>query len=105
MFADLVMVVALGASPFHSIAAPPHQKNAEAESPPKATNYKCPVHGRVVNPKVPPVSVRGHSYGLCCPCCGPKLNANPDKYLNKDGTPKNEAPAEKPNTAPRQHEH
>jgi YHS domain-containing protein len=33
--------------------------------------------------------VRGQEYFLCCKGCDKKLQADPDKYLEKDGTPKN----------------
>lgn len=55
-----------------------------------ATNAKCPVMGEKVNPaKSPKVVVRGQEYFLCCKGCDKKLQADPDKYLEKDGTPKN----------------
>ena len=46
-----------------------------AQAPKPATNTKCPV--------------RGQTYRYCCAGCSGQLMANPDKYLNKDGTPKN----------------
>lgn len=54
-----------------------------------ATNTKCPVMGGAVDKKSSTVTVRGHEYRLCCPACSDKLKAEPDKYLEKDGTPKN----------------
>ena len=55
-----------------------------------ATNTKCPVAGEKVDPKTSPkVVVRGQEYYICCKACGPKLAKDPDKYLEKDGTPKN----------------
>lgn len=66
------------------MAAPANQ------APKPATNTKCPVMGEKVNPaKSPRVVVRGHEYFLCCKGCEKKLQADPDKYLEKDGTPKN----------------
>lgn len=60
------------------------------EAPKPATNTKCPVMGDKVNPaKSPKVVVRGQEYYLCCKGCDKKLQENPDKYLEKDGTPKN----------------
>lgn len=54
------------------------------------TNTICPVLGHAVTPgKSPTVTVRGRSYYLCCAGCDAKLAANPDQYLNKDGSPKN----------------
>ena len=61
-----------------------------APTPKPATNIKCPVMGEKVNPaKSPKVVVRGQEYFLCCKGCDKKLQADPDKYLEKDGTPKN----------------
>jgi len=55
-----------------------------------ATNAKCPVMGEKINPaKSPKIVVRGREYYLCCQGCDKKLQADPDKYLEKDGTPKN----------------
>jgi YHS domain-containing protein len=55
-----------------------------------ATNTKCPVAGEAVDPKTSPkVVVRGQEYYLCCKGCAAKLQKDPDKYLEKDGTPKN----------------
>lgn len=59
-------------------------------APKPATNTKCPVMGEQVNPaKSPKVVVRGQEYFLCCKGCDKKLQSDPDKYLEKDGTPKN----------------
>ena len=76
-----------------------------AEPRAKPTNAVCPVLGGKVDPKTSPVTIRGRAYGLCCPDCGSKLTANPDKYLNKDGVPKNESAAGKANQAPEHHMH
>lgn len=54
-----------------------------------ANNTICPVGGDKVNAKSQKVVVRGREYYICCPGCDKLLKANPDKYLNKDGTPKN----------------
>ncbi len=63
---------------------------APAPAPKPATNTKCPVMGDKVDPKKSPkVVVRGQEYFLCCGGCKAKLEKDPDKYLNKDGTPKN----------------
>lgn len=61
-----------------------------SDAPKPATNTHCPVMGSKVNPaKSPKVVVRGQEYFLCCKGCDKKLAANPDKYLEADGTPKN----------------
>ena len=63
---------------------------ATPAQPAAATNTKCPVQGEKIDPKTSPkVVVRGREYYICCKSCGPKLSADPDKYLDKDGTPKN----------------
>jgi YHS domain-containing protein len=62
---------------------------APAAKPLPATNTACPVMGGKVTAKSPTVVVRGQEYRLCCKGCDSKLAAQPDKYLHKDGTPKN----------------
>ncbi len=63
---------------------------APSPAPKAATNTICPVLGGKVTPgKSPKVVVRGQDYYLCCPGCDKKLLATPDKFLRKDGTPKN----------------
>lgn len=54
-----------------------------------ATNTACPVLGGKVSEQSKTVAVRGHEYRLCCAGCDSTLLKNPDKYLEKDGTPKN----------------
>jgi len=54
-----------------------------------ATNTKCPVGGDKVTAKSQKVVVRGHEYFICCADCEKPLKTNPDKFLEKDGTPKN----------------
>jgi len=58
-------------------------------APKPATNTVCPVTGEKVTAKSKKVVVRGQEYFYCCGGCESKLKADPDKYLNKDGTPKN----------------
>ena len=59
-------------------------------NPKPATNTLCPVQGGKVTPgKSPKVVVRGQEYLICCAGCDKKLAADPDAYLEKDGTPKN----------------
>ena len=67
------------------------------------TNTICPVRGDSVTPgKSPVVTVRGRQYYLCCAECDGMLTKNPDKYLQKDGTPKNA----KGSTSPKvEHDH
>ncbi len=53
------------------------------------TNKKCPVMGGAVTEKSATAEVRGQQYRVCCPGCIEMLKKDPDKYLNKDGSPKN----------------
>jgi len=62
---------------------------APADAPKPAANLLCPVAGEKVSEKSKTVVVRGQTYRICCAGCDTKLKANPDKYLEKDGTPKN----------------
>lgn len=54
-----------------------------------ATNTSCPVLGGKVSEKSKTVVVRGETYRICCAGCDTQLLKDPDKYLQKDGTPKN----------------
>lgn len=57
-----------------------------------ATNMVCPVLGLKVTEKSKTVVVRGQEYRICCPGdCDVKLEKDPDKYLNEDGSLKNAA--------------
>ena len=62
---------------------------APGTKPAPATNTACPVLGGKVTEKSKTVAVRGREYRLCCAGCDTKLLKDPDKYLEKDGTPKN----------------
>ncbi len=62
---------------------------APAAKPLPATNTTCPVLGGKVTASSKTVVVRGREYRLCCAGCDATLLKNPDKYLEKDGTPKN----------------
>lgn len=54
-----------------------------------ATNTTCPVLGGKVSEKSKTVVVRGQEYRICCAGCDTKMLKDPDKYLEKNGTPKN----------------
>jgi YHS domain-containing protein len=57
------------------------------QEPPKpAENTVCPVMGSKVTEKSQTVVVNGRTYRICCPPCAQKLEKDPDKYLNPDGT-------------------
>jgi YHS domain-containing protein len=62
---------------------------APGAKPAPATNAKCPVLGGKVSEKSKTVVVRGQEYRICCGGCDTTMLKNPDKYLEKDGTPKN----------------
>ena len=62
---------------------------APGAKPAPATNATCPVLGGKVTEKSKTVAVRGREYRICCGGCDTKLLKDPDKYLDKDGTPKN----------------
>ena len=80
---------------------------APSGNPRPASNTICPVLGGKVTPgKSPKVVVRGQEYLLCCPGCDKKLLAEPDKYLQKDGTPRNAPkPAASPASGHEGHKH
>jgi len=62
---------------------------APTAAPKPATNTVCPVlHGPVSEKTTTKVVVRGQEYRICCAGCDTKLLADPDKYLNKDGSVK-----------------
>jgi YHS domain-containing protein len=64
---------------------------AQEQKPAKpAVNAICPVMGSKVGENSKTVVVRDQTYRLCCPPCAKKLEKDPDKYLNPDGSPKNE---------------
>lgn len=68
------------------------QTRLHAASPAKpvpATNQACPVLGGKVTEKSKTVVYKDREYRICCPGCDTKLLQGPDKYLMKDGTPKN----------------
>jgi len=54
-----------------------------------AHNTICPGCGGAVTAKSPTAIVRDQTYRFCCSDCGAMVQKNPDKYLEKDGTPKN----------------
>ena len=62
---------------------------APAAKPVPATNTTCPVLGGKVTESSKTVIVRGREYRLCCAGCDTNLLKDPDKYLQKNGTPKN----------------
>ena len=65
------------------------------EGPKLAENAVCPVMGQKVNDKSSTVVVKGRAYRICCAPCGGKLEKDPDKYLNPDGSVKKEKKTKK----------
>lgn len=63
------------------LVAPPAQ--------PVAENPACPGCGSAVSEKSPTVVVKGKAYRACCKHCAAMIAKDPDKYFEKDGTPKN----------------
>jgi len=59
------------------------------QGPKPAENTVCPVVGGKVCETSETITVRGRAYRYCRPPCARKLEKNPDKYLNQDGSPKN----------------
>jgi len=57
----------------------------EQEQPVPVGNTTCPVLGMKVGEKSPTAVVNGRAYRVCCSPCAPKLEKNPDNYLNPDG--------------------
>jgi len=62
----------------------------EQEKPKPAENTLCPVMKQKVTEKSPIVVVNMREYRICCPPCGQKMEKEPDKYLNPDGSVKAE---------------
>lgn len=80
---------------------PAMPSTAPAETTPVMTvaeaSAVCPVCGKAVAPgEGSKVTVRGHEYAVSDKACGDELVANPDKYLDADGTPKNAKKETKP---------
>jgi YHS domain-containing protein len=59
------------------------------QGPKPALNTICPVIGSRVCETSRTVTVRGQAYRYCRPSCARKLEKNPEKYLNQDGSQKN----------------
>ena len=53
-----------------------------------AVNTIDPVCRMTVDAKSATVAVRGQEYRVCSKHCAASLQKDPDKYLEKDGTPK-----------------
>ena len=80
--------------------APSRQRQPEPDRPKvRATNTLCPVMSQPVKPgRDREVVVGGEYYLVCHDGCGPEMAEHKDKYLDKDGRPKNareEAPKPK----------
>jgi len=62
---------------------------APASKPIPATNTVDPVCKMTVDAKSATVIVRDHEYRVCSKHCATSMQKDPDKYLEKNGTPKN----------------
>ncbi len=68
-----------------------HSGHQDSDPKVKATNTICPVMGREVKPgRDREVVIRGNYYLVCCDGCGPDMSENHDKYLDKEGQPRND---------------
>ena len=65
------------------------------EEPRPPENTVCPVMGQKVNEKSSTVVINGRTYRICCAPCGGKLEKDPDKYLDPDGSVKKEKKGKK----------
>lgn len=62
----------------------------EQEKPKPAENTLCPVMKQKVTEKNQVVVINDREYRICCTPCASKLEKEPDKYLNPDGSVKAE---------------
>ena len=60
------------------------------QNPKPPLNTICPVVGGKVSEKSKTVVVKGQAYRYCRPHCAKNLENHPDKYLNSDGSQKNQ---------------
>jgi YHS domain-containing protein len=66
-----------------------HSESKASSEEYKSFNSVCPVSGMGVKASVKTVSYESKDYGFCCPGCGEKFSANPEKYskyLSEDGS-------------------
>ncbi|BDU73110.1 eL24 family ribosomal protein [Mesoterricola silvestris] len=83
----LISALFLLASATSPVPATPTETPAVVEPSPSAT---CPVCGKTIEPgQGTKVSIRGREYTVDDTACSNQLMADPDKYLESDGTPKN----------------
>jgi hypothetical protein len=83
----IISALFLVASVVSPVPAPQGQMTV-AEEP--ATTTVCPVCGKTIQPGMgTKISIRGREYTVDETTCSDQLMADPDKYLEPDGTPKN----------------
>lgn len=94
MFLPVVMLAMSLSSPLPPLPeSPAIQGTLMAADEAGAT---CPVCGKpIISGAGVSVTVRGHQYTVDDQACANQLTANPDKFLNEDGTPKNSSKSEK----------
>ena len=72
--------------PAESSMTAPAEENVAVDYVPAQGEYKtvamCPVTGDkvTVGKNTPAAKYKGRTYYFCCPMCGPKFKAEPDKY-------------------------
>lgn len=90
----MVALSVVASAPSLLVAAPAPAPVIDADE----TKPVCPVTGKAIPPgKGVKVTVRGQEYTVIDKAAADKLSANPDMFLNPDGTPKN---AEKKESKP-----
>lgn len=93
----LAPFLALSAAPAYAQCSPrhgstnTHSEHQENGRNVRASNTICPVMGGAVKPMNDQVvDIRGNHFLVCCDGCGQELTEHYDKYIDKDGAPRNE---------------
>ena len=85
MLMTALIVLASAAAPM-----PASHPAVQAPASAPAANTICPVCGKSIEPgQGTRLTIRGREYAVDDKACSDELMANPDKYLDPDGTPKN----------------
>jgi hypothetical protein len=87
---QVFLIMALGSIVFVSMELATASFPAYSEQSESAATNICPVTGKKIEmDKGVRVTVNGHDYLVFDQASAEELKANPDKYLEPDGTPKN----------------
>ena len=90
MFIGTILVVASLAAPLPGTAALSPSITAQNAQAAEPAAMICPVTGKSIEPgQGTRVTVRGRDYTVFDAAAATELKANPDQYLEADGTPKN----------------